>query len=138
MLKSFVWNNELTDWWRYVSRNFGLLTMQALSCPLRTILSHRGPNHFGRDRLSRPLHTRVSQAVESVKDSSSEREGDVGASGTVRYVDEYVAASDVDTLEVQSGPRVPSEPFKLGVEWLKTGYFIPIYAQVANGVDDAL
>ena len=38
--------------------------------------------------------------MESVKDSSSEREGDVGACRTVGDVDENIVASYVDAFEI--------------------------------------
>ena len=74
--------------------------------------------------------------MENIENALPKGEWYVGPSRAVGGVDEDVAASDVDTLPIQAGPRILSESKKLWIKWLKTSHFDPINAQVAYGRDD--
>lgn len=71
-------------------RNFGLLTLEALSGPLSHVLTHGRPNYLGRDALSCPFHSWVSQSVEDVEDSFAGCEGNVGPGRAVADVNNEI------------------------------------------------
>ena len=76
--------------------------------------------------------------MNNIKDASPEGEWDVWSGRTVADVDDDVSLADVDRLEMQTRACVVSEPPELWVQWLLGRNGLPIDAEAADGVYDAL
>ena len=60
MRESLCRDFEIPDRWDHVSRNFGLLASNALSCPAGCVCLDRWPDESFRDCLLCPVNARVS------------------------------------------------------------------------------
>ena len=80
--------------------NFGALAADALARPTRNVGFHIWPYELGCDRLNGPLDSWVAQAMNDFENSSSPSLRHEGARWAITDVDDDVAVSDVNFLEV--------------------------------------
>ena len=79
MVESGIWRLELADGRPGVDLDFGTFTGQACAGPVSNVFVHVGPDVLGGDEALCGTYARMGQAMEVVKDQSSELLGHIGS-----------------------------------------------------------
>lgn len=80
----------------------------------------------------------MAKTVETVEYFFARRVWNVWSGRPIRDVDYDGLVSNVDGLEVESGPCFTPEPLKFWIQCLLSGDLVPVEAEISDCIDDAV